>query len=312
MQSSGKYQSCINGIFSHIKLYQITNQYRKESQLFYNLYQYVANITRMLCSRFSPQNGSSRMSHAGDIQNSREDYLKGKNRNLNWLLRSRFVWMNNYIEFKQIGLELGSGIAASKEFIKCGNFSVSDFSNSNWLDIKNVDALQTGFPTASFDFIIVSNTIHHLAFPKKFFKEAHRILKPNGKLIIQDIYTSFLMRVLLKVTKHEGFNEAINVYSEQIPCNEPYDPWSANCSIPKLLFKYRDKFEAELPNWEVIHYKNVEFLSFANSGGVIAKTNYIKLGPKLLAIQDRIDKFLCWALPEVFSLQLQIVLVKKF
>ena len=266
----------------------------------------------MIFSKYSPTNGSSRMSHAGDIQNSREVYLKGTNRNLNWLLRSRFVWMNNYIEYEHIGLELGSGIAASKDFIKCINFSCSDFLNSVWLDIKNVDALDTGFPANRFDFIIVSNTIHHLAFPKKFFQEAHRILKPGGKLIIQDIYTSFLMRILLRVTKHEGYNETINVYSEQIPCNELYDPWSANCSIPKLLFKSRDKFEVELPNWEIIHRKNVEFLSFGNSGGVIAKTNYIKLGPKLLAMQDSIDKFLCWALPEVFSLQMQIVLRKKF
>ena len=265
----------------------------------------------MVLSKFSPKNGSSRMNHAGDIQNSRESYIRKLNRNLNWLLRSRFIWMNNYIDFKDIGLELGSGIAASKEFIKCEKFLVSDFLDSEWLDLKNIDALETGFPTNSFDFVIVSNTIHHLAFPKKFFQEAHRILKPQGKLIIQDIYTSLLMRILLKVTKHEAYNETIDVFSEQIPCNELLDPWSANCSIPKLLFKYKDNFETELPNWEIIHYKNVEFLTFANSGGVIAKTKNIKLGPRLLAMQDSIDKYLCRALPEVFSLQVQIVLRKK-
>ena len=251
------------------------------------------------------------MNHAGDITNSREVYLKRKNRNLNWLLESRFLWMNNYIDFDHLGLELGSGIAASKDFIKCSNFLSSDYSDSIWLDIKNVNALDTGFSDDQFDFVIVSNTIHHLAFPKKFFQEAHRILKPGGKLLIQDIYTSFMMRVLLRVTKHEGYDETINVYSEQIPCNELYDPWSANCSIPKLLFKSKDKFELELPNWEIIHYKNVEFLSFANSGGVIAKTKHINLSPRLLVLQDNIDKFLCWALPEIFSLQVQIVLRKK-
>jgi SAM-dependent methyltransferase len=266
----------------------------------------------MIFSKYSPNNGSSRMNHAGDLQNAREVYLKGTNRNLNWLLRSRFVWMNNFIESEHIGLELGSGIAASKDFIKCRNFATSDFLDSNWLDFKNVDALDTGFPDDRFDFIIVSNTIHHLAFPKKFFYEVQRILKPGGKLIIQDIQTSFLMRVLLRLTKHEGYNEKINVFSEQIPCNSLYDPWSANCSIPKLLFKSKDKFEIELPNWEIIHRKNVEFLSFANSGGVIAKTNYIKLGKLLLVMQDGIDKFLCWVLPDIFSLQMQIVLMKKF
>jgi SAM-dependent methyltransferase len=265
----------------------------------------------MVLSKFSPINGSSRMTHAGDIQNSRKTYVSGINKNLNWLLRSRFVWMNEYLKLEDIGLELGSGIAASKDFIKCRNFTVSDYLDSDWLDLRNVNALDTGFSPSSFDFIIISNTIHHLAFPKKFFQEAHRLLKPNGRLIIQDIYTSLCMRILLNVTKHEGYNEIIDVFSEKVPCNESHDPWSANCSIPKLLFKFKDKFNKELPNWEIIHYKNVEFLSFANSGGVIAKTKHVNLSPRLLALQDSIDKFLCWALPEIFSLQVQIVLRKK-
>ena len=264
----------------------------------------------MIFSKFSPKNGSSRMSHSGDIENARDTYINGKNKNLNWLLRSRFIWMNDYIKPDDIGIELGSGIAASKDFISAKNFLVSDFLDSNWLDVKNIDALQTGFPSNSFDFVVVSNTIHHLAFPKLFFQEAARILKPGGQLIIQDIYTSLFMRILLRVKKHEGYNENIDVFSEQVPCNEAYDPWSANCSIPKLLFKCRQKFNLELPEWEIIHYKNVEFLKFANSGGVVAKTKYIKLNSKLLKLQDRVDQLLCWMFPDLFSLQIQIVLTK--
>lgn len=264
----------------------------------------------MILSKFVPKDGSSRMSHSGDIENARETYVNRENNNLNWLLRSRFIWMNEFIKPDDIGIELGSGIAASKDFVRAKNFLVSDFLDSNWLDVKNIDALQTGFTSNSFDFVVVSNTIHHLAFPKIFFQEASRILKPGGKLIIQDIYTSLFMRLLLRVKKHEGYNENIDVFSEQVPCNEVYDPWSANCSIPKLLFKSRKKFNLELPDWRITHYKNVEFLKFANSGGVIAKTNYIKLSPRLLRLQDKVDQFLCWIFPEMFSLQIQIVLTK--
>jgi len=118
------------------------------------------------------------------------------------------------------------------------------------------------------------------------------------------------MQIPLRLKKHEGYNKNIGVFSEQISCNEIYDPWSVDCWIPKIIFKSRKKFKIELPEWEIIHYKNVEFLKFANSGGVIAKTNYLKLNPGLLKLQDRVDQYLNWILPKVFSLQIQVVLIK--
>jgi hypothetical protein len=45
-------------------------------------------------------------------------------------------------------------------------------------------------------------------------------------------------------------------------------------------------------------------------GGVIAKTKYIKLNSRLLKLQDRVYQLLCWMFPDLFSLQIQIVLKK--
>jgi hypothetical protein len=86
----------------------------------------------MIFSKFLSTNGSSQMNHSGDIENAREAYIIGENKNLNWLCRSRFIWMNDYINPDDIGIELGSGIAASKDFISAKNFLVSDFSDSNY------------------------------------------------------------------------------------------------------------------------------------------------------------------------------------
>jgi SAM-dependent methyltransferase len=265
----------------------------------------------MIFPRYAQAIGSSRMGHSGDLDTARSIYLKGKNPNLNWLIKSRFTWMNKFIARESEGIELGAGFAPSKDFIKARRFLVSDFNDFDWLDLKHINALDTGLKSESFDFVIASNTIHHLAFPEKFLNETARILKPNGVLIIQDIYTSLIMRILLKVMRHEGFNENIDVFSKLIACNDKNDPWSANCSIPRLLFKSLDRFNQEFPIWEIIHYKNVECLQFINSGGVIAKTHYIKFGPKMLKVQDRIDQVLCRFLPEIFSLQIQIVLKKN-
>jgi SAM-dependent methyltransferase len=260
---------------------------------------------------YRPLHQSNRMGHEGDIENARKIYLDKANRNLIHLLRNRFSWMNNFIQEDSVGLELGAGIGASRDYIDCKSLILSDYLDSPWLDIGNVDALSTGFKSEEFDFVIASNMIHHLAHPSIFFNECSRILKPEGLLIIQEIHTSFFMKVVLKLMRHEGFNETINVFDSSFPCNDIDDPWSANCSIPKLLFQSHKKFEFHFPIWKVKHDKKVEFFQFLNSGGVVAKTLHIPLSGKLLALQDQVDRLLCTFSPKLFALQRQIVLQKK-
>jgi predicted SAM-dependent methyltransferase len=152
--------------------------------------------------------------------------------------------------------------------------------------------------------------IHHLAFPKNFLDECHRILRPGGKLIIQEIHTSTSMRLILRLMRHEGFDETVNVFQDTKPCNQPGDPWSANCSIPKILFNSKGEFQRHYPEWRVIHDRKVEFLQFLNSGGVVAKTRYIPLNSFFLRIQELFDVFVCRISSNFFALQREIVLQK--
>ena len=41
--------------------------------------------------------------------------------------------------------------------------------------------------TDSLNFVIASNMVHHIPYPMKFFKEMHRILKKDGKHLINKI-----------------------------------------------------------------------------------------------------------------------------
>ena len=45
------------------------------------------------------------------------------------------------------------------------------------------------FGAESFDAVICSNSFHHYPNPQKFFHSVHRVLRPNGRLILQD-YTA--------------------------------------------------------------------------------------------------------------------------
>jgi SAM-dependent methyltransferase len=264
----------------------------------------------LLLRRFNPAVQSNRMTHVGDLQNARRIYLSQQNKNLQFLLRQRFTWMNKFISPSDAGLELGAGIGASRDFIICRSLTLTDFSNSDWLDIKNVDALDTRLENNQYDFIVASNMLHHLAFPSQFFEECARLLKPGGKILIQEINSSFLMKTILIIMRHEGFDDSINVFDFSTPCNLPEDPWSANCSIPRLLFQSHSKFEKHFSKWRVIHDSKVEFLTFLNSGGVVAKTAYIPMSPRMLKFQYGLDSILCRMAPSIFALQRQLVLQK--
>lgn len=59
-----------------------------------------------------------------------------------------------------------------------------DFFQSDNLEFKVADLFEERFPDNSFDCILFLETIEHVDSPVAFLKEFHRILKPNGCLIV--------------------------------------------------------------------------------------------------------------------------------
>lgn len=62
------------------------------------------------------------------------------------------------------------------------------------------DCEELPFSDGSFDVIICSQSFHHYPNPDKFFYNAHRILKPDGRLILRDMTTS--NAILLWIFNH--------------------------------------------------------------------------------------------------------------
>tara|TARA_B100000780_G_scaffold176070_1_gene123372 strand:- start:2103 stop:2900 length:798 start_codon:yes stop_codon:yes gene_type:complete len=255
--------------------------------------------------------GDNRMNHEGDTSRARNKYYLRDNPNLASLLYHRFNWMNAFINKDSIGIEVGAGTGVSKEYIKSINFKTTDFADNKWLDHKMIDALNTGFKKESFDFVVSSNMIHHVPYPTKFFEEMSRILKPGGKLIIQEINCSFFMKLLLRVMRHEGFDYTIDVFDKNKVCTDENDLWSANCAIPNLLFDDIEVFKSKFKYFKVEHTSYSEFFLFINSGGVISKTSYIPLASILNKLVRITDSVLIKLSPKTFALQRQIVLAKN-
>lgn len=260
----------------------------------------------LLGETYFPSEQDNRMSDEGDVRKAREDFLKHKPSNLSYLLEKRFAWMNGFIKEEESGVDVGCGTGLSKLFISSSNFTLTDFCDNEWVERK-VDVLAMPFPNSSLDYIVSSNMIHHLARPTLFFEECSRVLKIGGKLIIQEINGSLLMRLLLRLMRHEGYSYDVDVFDKERICNDPSDPWSANCVIPNLLFDDMNKFLAAFPCFQLIHHRYTECLIFPLSGGVIAKRKTVNLPLKVLRFIDAMDDVLIHASTAVFPLQRQVV-----
>ncbi len=250
------------------------------------------------------------MKSEGDIAAARDVFFDKRPTNLRFLLHKRFSWMNEYCDGKESILEVGAGAAFTKEYIKNPFFKTTDYIKQPWIDLE-VDALQTDFPDQSIDVIISTHMIHHLAKPGVFFREMRRILKPGGLLLIQEIETRLLLRILLRLMRHEGWSYEIDVFDERSVCNDPNDPWSANCAIPQLLFSDSQKFEKNIPSFKILRNELCECFIFPLSGGVIAKSKMINLPWKLLELIDKLDTFLVWLCPSIFAMGRRVVLERR-
>ena len=249
------------------------------------------------------------MKQEGDVMRSIDDI--DKNKNLYILLKERFHWMNDFISPDANGIEVGAAAGFSKKFIKSKNFKISDFSNYEHLDFKNIDAQDTGFKKESFNYVIASNMIHHIPFPMKFFKEMNRILKRNGKLIIFESHCSVIFQIATTIMKHEGFDFTVNVWDEESPKSDEYDAWHGNIAVPHLIFDDKEGYKKNLENLFRIDYdKFTECLIFLNSGGVTSKTKCIPMNKFFLNLLDFIDKILVKLFPNFFCMGRKIVLTK--
>jgi SAM-dependent methyltransferase len=263
----------------------------------------------LLPGPFSPPHEENRMHHEGDVEGARTRFLARRFRNLDALLKQRYAWMNDHIHPGDKVVEFGCGAGFSRLFIEHDDFLLTDYVRHPWVDVQ-ADALDPPFEPGSIDVIICSHMIHHMASPVAFFAKAHALLRPQGRILIQEINTALLMRALLRAMRHEGWSYDIDVFDASAIANDPKDPWSANCAVPEMLFARSDVFERRVQGYTIVKNELNESLLFPLSGGVIARAPVPELPGFLLSAVRGLDRILVAAAPGVFAFGRSVVLRK--
>ena len=258
---------------------------------------------------FFAEPSKDRLLNAGDLTESRRSHTESKFNNLDHLLHARYGWMQKFVRDKEVIIEVGAGAGFASFYLK-QKIILTDVVPNEWLDLV-MDGTAVAIRDQSVDVVLISNALHHFAHPALFLKEASRILRDGGVVLINESYCSILMQLILRITRHEGYSYDIDVFDPKAVANDPTDPWSGNNAVSNLLFDSPERFEAEFPLLSVLSDIPSEMLSFIASGGVTAKLPVPELPGWLLDVISRIDEFIVRAAPRLFALSRRTVLMKR-
>jgi SAM-dependent methyltransferase len=158
-------------------------------------------------------------------------------------------------------LELGSGIGGLRSHLP--GALLSDLFPNTWLDLA-ADAYELPFLDRSLSHLILFDVFHHLRGPKVFLKEAHRVLGPNGRLILFEPFISWTSYLAYGLFHHEpvGWNEGINL-ADALP--RPRDYYAAQGNATRIFF--RKENPALLDGWSLFHAEAFAATSYLLSGG---------------------------------------------
>ena len=184
-------------------------------------------------------------------------------------------------------VEIGSGASFAKQIMP--EMVATDILPYRSVDVV-VDAMEMPFKDRSLRAIFMLNTLHHIPDAKRFFSEARRCLRPNGRILIIDQYLGWLSYWIYKYAHHEPFN--VKAAEWNFKSTGPLSGANgALCWI--IFFRDREKFKQLFPELYIERIKPHTPLCYWLAGGLkpwsLLPPNFFRLASRL---DDAIAKFM--------------------
>lgn len=162
-------------------------------------------------------------------------------------------------------LEIGSGPGFLSNVVE--DVITSDI--HNYTGVKVVcDAHNLTFKNQSFSNVFFFDALHHFSSPFNAFCEISRVLKPGGRLVMIEPFTTPLSRLFWKHVHHEDCYSPGNVWENAFAVKK--DPMEGNAEIPRAcLIENNSPVKGDCPDTGLRLYKIVPFacLSYLLTGG---------------------------------------------
>ena len=161
-------------------------------------------------------------------------------------------------------IEIGGGIGNLK--YRLSNIVATDVQFAPWLDCV-ADAQALPFSDSSAANIVMVDVLHHVEFPVKFFREAQRVLQPNGRIIMIEPAITWGSTLFYRLLHHEPVRTSADPLIDGTP-DAHRDPYASNQAIPTLVAtKHLDRFRRLFPALQLTRTDWFSFFVYPLSGG---------------------------------------------
>jgi SAM-dependent methyltransferase len=159
-------------------------------------------------------------------------------------------------------LELGSGGGFQDEFIR--DLITSEVFHCPGIRVV-LDGCQLPFRDGALRAIVMTDVLHHVPQPRRFFADAARCVGMGGAVIMIEPWTTGWSKLIYKHLHHEPFAPAAPQW--EFPSSGPLS--GANGAMPWIIFERdRGQFEREFPTWRVETVRPMMPFRYLVSGGV--------------------------------------------
>ena len=201
-------------------------------------------------------------------------------------------------------LDIGSGTAHIKDFRP--DIISTDILSFPGIDVV-ADAHRLPFPEGFFAGVVMLDVLHHLERPIEFLREASRVLKPGGCLVMIEPAMTTLARRFYDHFHAEPVDMNADPFAD-VTINPDRDPFDANQAVPTLLFATPAacrRVEAVIPSLRVQSVEWLSLFAYPMSGG-FQKWSLIPaalVGP-MLALEEKMPQ----AVRRLIAFRMMVVL----
>ena len=153
------------------------------------------------------------------------------------------------------------------------------------------------------------DVLHHIEFPVLFFREAQRVLRPGGRIVMVEPAITWGSTLFYRLLHQEPVRTSADPLLDGTP-DPNRDPYDSNQAIPTLLAtRDRHRFEALVQDLKVAQVDWFSLAVYPLSGGFKSWSLIPRalVGPAL-----RIERAIETALGRLIAFRMLIVIEKAF